>query len=259
MKTCRFFCRFGYQNLFKVKALLKFLFFFYTTIIIAQNNVEQELLKKYSSYELIKNQKSKYGSWTYKFELDNGKIITQENYERNTLVYKSKISYDSINNIKYEIKLYDRNDGYKIDTVTIEQKIYNNKKELIQLLHKDESFIRYSNHDLNGFPQLEEYENHLIYDKREFKYDSKNNIIEEKIYSKYFDEINNKETDSTQIETITYEYNLNNDIISLNRQFKFPVKFPIIYGGGRSHYENEKFRYVYNNDDLWTKKYWIIN
>ncbi|GAB3719163.1 hypothetical protein [Flavobacterium koreense] len=242
-----------------MKIIFHIVLFIFINFTIAQNNNEQELLKKYSSYELIKNPKSKYGCWTYKFKLDNGKIITQENFERKTLAYKSKFTYDTINNIKYEIKLYDRNDGHKIDTVTIEQKIYNNKKELIQLLHKGESFIRYSNHDLNGFPQLEEYENHLIYDKREFKYDSKNNIIVEKIYSKYFDEINNKESDSTQIETITYEYNINNDIISLNRHFKYPVKFPIIYGGGWSHYENEKFRYEYNNSGLWTKKYWIIN
>jgi hypothetical protein len=240
-----------------MKILFKFLLF--TNIIIAQNISEQELLKKYSSYELIINPKSKYGSWTYKFQLDKGKIICQENFEKKTLAYKSKFSYDTINNIKYEIKLYDRNDGYKIDTVDVEQKIYNNKKELIQLLFKGEPLIRYSNHNSNGFPQFEEYENHLFSDKREFKYDSKNNIIEEKIYSKYFDEINNKETDSIQIETITYEYNSKNNIASLNRHFKFPVKFPIIYGGGRSHYENEKFRYEYNNHGLWTKKYWIIN
>ena len=78
-------------------------------------------------------------------------------------------------------------------------------------------------------------------------------------HSKYFDEFNNKETDSTQVETITYEYNSQNNITSLNRHFKFPVRFPIIFVGGRSHYENEKFRYEYNKDGLWTKKYWIIN
>jgi hypothetical protein len=28
--------------------------------------------------------------------------------------------------------------------------------------------------------------------------------------------------------------------------------------GGRNKYENEKYRYVYNKDNLWTEKYWIV-
>ena len=28
--------------------------------------------------------------------------------------------------------------------------------------------------------------------------------------------------------------------------------------GGRAKYENEKFRYVYNKDNLWIEKYWIV-
>lgn len=243
-----------------MKIIFRIILLFMASISIAQNNNESELLKKYCRYKLISNPKSRFKNcWTYKFELDNGKVISQENYQQKTLAYISKFSYDTINNIKYEIKLYDRDNGYKIDTVDVEQKIYNNKKELIQLLFRGKPFISFSNHNLSGFPQSQEYVNHFFTDKREFKYDSKNNIIEEKIYSKYFDEFNNKETDSTQIETITYEYNSYNNITSLNRHFKFPVRFPIIYGGGRSHYENEKFRYVYNDDGLWTKKYWIVN
>ena len=242
-----------------MKVLFKIIFLLFINIIIAQNNNEQELLKKYSSYKLIKYPKSKYGNWTYKFELDNGKIITQENYQEKTLAYKSKFIYDTINNIKYEIKLYDRNDGYKIDTIDVEQKIYNNKKELIQILFRGRIVKKYSNHNSDGFPQFEEFVSTNILDNIEYKYDSKNNIIEEKTYTNFFDEISLKENDSIQIETINYKYNEHNNITELKRNFKFPVKFPIIYGGGRSHYENEKFRYIYNKEGLWIEKYWIVN
>lgn len=235
------------------------IFLLFMNIIVAQNNNERELLKKYSSYKLIRNPKSKFSNWTYKFELNNGKIKSQENYERDILAYKSIFSYDSINSIEYEIKLYDRNNSYKIDTVSIEQKVFNEKRELIKLLFKGKEVKKYSNHNSNGLPQLEESLVNFDFNKIEYTYDSKNNITEKKIYTNYFDEISLKENDSIQIETINFKYNKYNNVIQLKRSFKFPVKFPIIYGGGRSHYESEAFQYEYNKIGLWTKKYWIIN
>ena len=46
--------------------------------------------------------------------------------------------------------------------------------------------------------------------------------------------------------------------LNLNCNFYLHIQYPIIMIGGRAKYENEKFRYVYNKDNLWIEKYWIV-
>ena len=153
--------------------------------------------------------------------------------------------------------LYDRNNGYKIDTISREQKIYNENKELIKLILNGKPFINYSKFTANKLPQIEEW----IFEpknRKEYKYDSNDDLIEQKEFQNYNNSSTNKETDSIQVETITYKYDNHHNVIELKRSFKFPVEFPIIIGGGKSHYEHERFRYAYNKYGLWTKKYWII-
>lgn len=199
------------------------IFILYSLFSFAQEKKEIENLKKYDNYEHITNPKSKH-HWTYKYELKNGRYSKFETYDSKELAFKQKFIYDSINKLKYSISLYNRNDGHISDT-----------------LIETESEI---------------YDTFSV----EKKHDSFNNIIEEKFIMKYqeVDSLNN-EKEVIQIETISYKYDKLNNIIELNRSFNIPIEFPIVCGGGRSHYQNEKFRYIYNKNGLWTKKYWIIN
>ena len=206
---------------------MKRLLFILTRLIcsfsFAQEKNEYEKLKKYNRYEHIKYPKLKH-YWTYKYELKNGLHSKQEVYNSKELTFRQKFIYDSTNKLKYSVEMYNINDGIISDTlIETESEIYNNFSV-------------------------------------EKKYDSFNNIIEEKFIMKYqkTDSLNN-ENEVIQIETIFYKYDKLNNIIELNRRFNIPMEFPIIYGGGRSHYQNEKFRYIYNKDGLWTKKYWIID
>jgi hypothetical protein len=196
------------------------LFILFSHLLFSQEENEIEKLKKYNRFEHITNPKSKH-YWTYKYELKNGLYSKQENYNSKKLTFRQKFIYDSINKLKYSVVMYNINDGIISDTL-IETE---SKKYVYPLIEK--------------------------------KYDSYNNIIEEKIYKKTDSLNNGKEV--FEIETILYKYDKLNNIIELNRSFNIPMEFPIVYGGGRAHYQNEKFRYIYNKDGLWIKKYWTVN
>lgn len=209
-----------------MKAMKKILFIlivFIYSISFSQVKNEIEKLKKYNSYEHIINVKSKH-PWTHKYELNNGLHSKEEVYNSEVLTFRQKFIYDSNNKLNYSVEMYNRNDGTISDT-------------LIETEPKN-------------------YDDFSI----EQKYDSFNNIIERKITQKLIkrDSLHNEE-EVIQIETIFYKYDKLNNVIELNRSFNIPMEFPIVYGGGRSHYQNEKFRYIYNKDGLWTKKYWIID
>ncbi|OYU78856.1 MAG: hypothetical protein CFE23_16655 [Flavobacterium sp. BFFFF1] len=85
----------------------------------------------------------------------------------------------------------------------------------------------------------------------EYKYDTAGNVIFEKTYSKIDKQI--------LIETNSYKYDSHNNVIEINRTADPKQEYPIIMTGGQALYENEKFRYVYNNDGLWIKQYWIVD
>lgn len=187
----------------------------------SQEKNEVEKLRKYNRYEHIINPKSKY-HWTHKYELNNGLHSKEEIYNSKELTFRQKFIYDSINKLKYSVEMYNRDDGTISDT-------------LVETEPKN-------------------YDDFSI----EKKYDSFNNVIEMKITNKFSDPLNNEKI-VIQIETISYKYDKLNNVIELNRNFNIPMEFPIVYGGGRSHYQNEKFRYIYNKHGLWVKKYWTIN
>ena len=82
----------------------------------SQKNNEFEKLKKYNRYEVIINPKSKF-ILTYKYKLKNGYITQQEYYVRKQLTYKCNYLYDTLNNIQHTIELFNRNEGYKNDSI----------------------------------------------------------------------------------------------------------------------------------------------
>ena len=86
--------------------------------------------------------------------------------------------------------------------------------------------------------------------REELLYDKTGNVLERKEYSKIDNQI--------RIEITSYKYDSNNNILELNRNSFPKEEYPIIMIGGRAKYENEKFRYVYNKDNLWIEKYWIV-
>lgn len=158
------------------------------------------------------------------------------------MTYKCNYLYDTLNNIQHTIELFNRDEGYKNDSIVKKEidlvanrinEIYTNK----EIIKKDGNY--------NSEGNLITYDD-SIFVKYEYKYDSLNNIIEEKIY---------EYPEKTKTETITYKYDKFNNIIELNRKFNYPVEFPIIYIGGIPHYKKENFRYIYNKDGVWIKKY----
>lgn len=210
----------------------------------SQKSKEFEKLKKYKRYEVIINPTTKY-NWTYKYELKNGYVTGEEYYEVKELTFKCIIMYDTLNNYQYTIELFDRNEGYKNDSI-VKKEIDSIKNRIKNNYPKREIIKKSGEYDLNGNLIKEE---DSIWGKYEYKYDSLNNIIEIKT-SDY--------PEKGQIQIITYKYDKFNNIIELNREFNYPVEFPIPVGGGRGHYKKENFRYVYNKDGLWIKKYWIV-
>ena len=210
----------------------------------SQESKEFEKLKKYKRYEVVTNPSSKY-SWTYKYELENGYITEQEYYGGKKLTFKCVVIYDTINNSQYTIELFNRNEGYKNDSI-VKKEIDSIKNRIKHNYAKKEIIKNSGEYDSNGNLIKEE---DSIWGKFEYKYDSLNNIIEDK-RSDY--------PEKGQIGIITYKYDKFNNVIELNREFNYPVKFPIPVGGGRGHYKKENFRYVYNKAGLWIKKYWIV-
>lgn len=214
------------------------------TISYSQKNKEFEKLKKYNGYKVVINPKSKY-NWTYKYKLKNGYITQQDNYAKKQLVYKCTHLYDTLNNIQHTIELFSKEKGYKNDSIFMKEiDLVTNE---INEIYTNREIIKKEG-DYNAEGNLITYDD-SIFVKYEYKYDSLNNIIEEKIY---------EYPEKTKTETITYKYDKFNNVIEVNREFNYPVEFPVIYVGGRAHYKKEYYRYIYNKDGLWIKKYWIV-
>ena len=86
--------------------------------------------------------------------------------------------------------------------------------------------------------------------RTELIYDENGNITSEKIFSKFENQY--------KIEINNYKYDKFNNLIEVIRNSIPKETYPIPVVGGRFHYEIEKYRYVYNKDNLWIEKYWIV-
>lgn len=237
---------------------MKFLFIYlllFTSAIFSQSyeKIEKnENLQKYKSVEIIDlyNKKKRTG-WSKKISLKNGKINSIRFYNKSTLTYYAEYFYDDMRNLDFEVIKFDINKGKINDTINYSY-TYNDKKQLI----KEEVLIirNFSNFNDQNLPQTIESDYTAIDSvfgyKEELLYDINGNIVESKEYSKIDKQI--------KIESTFYKYDANNNIVELNRNSFPKEEYPIIMIGGRSRYNNEKFRYVYNKDNIWIEKYWIV-
>ena len=213
---------------------------------------KNENLIKYKNVEIISfYNKHKKTGWSKKISLKNGKIKNIRYYNKNRLTYNAEYYYDDMNDLDFEVIKFDINKGKTNDTINYSY-TYNSKNQLIE----EEILVKkyFSNFNEQNLPQTIESDKTAIDSvfgyREELLYDKTGNVLESKEYSK----INNQ----IRIEITSYKYDSNNNVLELNRNSFPKEEYPIIMIGGRAKYENEKFRYVYNKDNLWIEKYWIV-
>lgn len=237
-------------NFILIKALLL------SSIVFGQNDkaIENNIkLKKYGSIEITNYiNKQKKVKWSTKLKLENGKIKIHKIYNKSVLVFLSEYFYDKKNNLEFEIVKFEIDKGKINDTINYKY-LYNDNNQLIEKNGYSSKEI-YSNFNTQNFPQTIESGltpiDSAFWYKKELIYDVKGNKIEEKSFSKI--------ENSIQIETTKFKYDEFNNLIELNRSCIPKVEYPIIMTGGTAQYEIEKFRYVYNKDNFWIEKYWIV-
>lgn len=223
-----------------------------TGLLTAQNN-EADALKKYDFYR-IKHLES--GKWQTKCSLKNGHVITEESYFKNELRSRRKYDYDQKNNRIREIRTFDINMGIIKDTIEI--KIIYTQDSLITEKHTLGTIEKFSDFNALGKPRiLERTEDFGFSSYKEFlEYDENGNVIKEVAYTKFKNPENNIVREK---EINIYSYDSLNNVIEIKREFIPKKTFPIPITGGPSLNEIEKYRYVYNNNGLWIKKYKTIN
>ena len=237
---------------------MKFLLFnllFITSTLFSQSleKIEKnENLKKYKSVEIISfYNKHKKTGWSKKISLKNGKIKSIQYFNKSRLTYNAEYYYDDMNNLDFEIIKFEINKGKTNDTIKYLY-TYNSENQLIE----EKVLVKkyFSNFNEQNLPQTIESDKTAIDSvfgyREELLYDKIGNILERKEYSK----IDNQ----NKIEITSYKYDSNNNVLELNRNSFPKEEYPITIIGGRAKYENEKFRYVYNKDNLWIEKYWIV-
>ncbi|WP_300569844.1 hypothetical protein, partial [Flavobacterium sp.] len=105
---------------------------------------KNENLKKYKSVLITSYPESKLPKWISLYHLKNGIIIEHENYLKDELMRKTEFIYDNQQNLNYEIEKFNRNKGYKIDTVSKYNYTYNDKNQLIEKQFNSSSLEKYS-------------------------------------------------------------------------------------------------------------------
>jgi len=235
--------------------LINFILIFFPYFLFGQSldNLEKnENLKKYHKILVTSfYNKNKKTGWSKKIILENGKIKSVENFNKSKLTLKTIFNYNN-DELEYQIVTYEINKGITNDTTRYFYK-YNEKGQLINKTFLIEEKFSYFNEQ--NLPELIENGNTKIDSltgyKEELIYDEKGNIQQSKTYSKI------NEIDIIEIND--YKYDSINNLTEIRRSEIPKQVYPIVIGGGRSHYEIENFRYVYNNDNLWIEKYWIVN
>ncbi|MGO4920902.1 hypothetical protein [Maribacter spongiicola] len=225
---------------------------FISGYLFGQKN-ETEDLKKYDSY-LVKN--LEMGKWKTKSFLKNGLVTVKEVYYKKELRSKWKYFYDENQNEKLSIRTFDINQGIINDTIEIEL-LYFQDSLLVQK-HSLGTIEKYS--DFNKFdkPRILErtQEFGFLPYKEIFEYDANGDRSKEMAYSEFR---NTKDSLVQELEINRYRYDSNNNVIEVIREYIPEKTFPIPITGGPSLFAIEKFRFVYNKDGLWTKKYKTVN
>ncbi len=221
-------------------------------ISFAQKN-EIELLKSYNFY-VEKNIEME--KWSNRYYLKNGLVTVGESYWKNELRSRTEFKYDHFNNVECEINTFDINEG-KVNRVTKIKLKYENGL----LISKEFDYgltEKYSDFTEYGKPRLiERTDEYKIWPYKEtFKYDENGNIIKSIVFRTYTDL-----KDKTVNEKVTtyFKYDKWNNVIEIHLEFEPKQEFPIIMVGGPAKNEFEYFRYKYNKNGLWTKKYKTVN
>ena len=216
---------------------------------------ETKLLKSYGTY-VEKN--IEMGKWRNIYYLENGLVTAVENYWKNELRSRTEFKYDQFNNVEREINTFDINEG-KINDISILKLEYNDSL----LVRKTFDFgmtEKYSDFNELGKPKLiersEESDLKPWPYKELMEYDKKGNIIKSTEFSTHQD-LNGKTVNEKA--TTYYKYDDRNNVIEIHREYLPKQEFPIIMIGGPAKYEFEYFRYKYNKNGLWTKKYKTVN
>ena len=218
-------------------------------------NSNVELLNEYNFY-IEKN--IEMGKWSKKIYLKNGLPVIEESYWKKELRHRTEFEYDKHNNIKKETETFEINEG-KVNNVSDIKLRYDNGL----LTHREYNYglrEKYSDFNKLGKPKvierIEESDFKIWPNKELIEYDNQGNITKSTEYSTYED-LNGKTIN--EIATTYYKYDDKKNVIGINREFEPKQEFPIIITGGPSMYEYEYYRYKYNKNGLWTKKYKTVN
>jgi len=209
-------------------------------------NKDADKLKNYVSYT-----EENYGSggWSKRRTINKkGFVRIEENYLNKKLRSRFEYYYDEYDNRSKEIQTFDPNDGVVSEEFNYELVVNSNG-------YISKNFMGiYSDFTELGKPQVVVSE-HWMGFKEEYEYDVKGNITKWVFYSRLIDS-DNKEYIRKQ--TTLYSYDKYNNVIRLYRSNDPKEEFPMLMIGGPAKYEYEKFRYVYNKDGLWKKKFKAI-
>lgn len=213
--------------------------------------MESERLKKYDCY-VEKN--TEIGKWQTKYQLSNGLVKVEKTYWGKQLRAQREFEYDEFGNQTREIETYNINDG-KVNKVSVNQLTYKDSN-LIRRETDDGLVETYSDFNQFGKPKVIDRSGEFGFwpFKEILEYDKNGNIIKSVECSYNLD-------DKSKIEkAIThYKYNSKGNIVQIHREFRPKKEFPIRMAGGPHEYEYEYYRYVYNKDGLWTKKFKMVN
>ncbi|WP_158977404.1 hypothetical protein [Cellulophaga sp. L1A9] len=228
-------------------------FLVWTSLIFCQKN-EIDGLKKYRAYT-EKNLESNH--WVSKFTLTDGLISSRESYFKGEKRSRNEFEYDKYGNKIMEIRTFDINEGFIRDTVRIDltyvkDSLLTERKQLGML-------EKYSDFNAQGKPKILERTD-VIFDfhteKELYEYDKHGNISKITTYSE------TKKDDKTiekQTEILSYLYDNRGNEIEIRRVYSPEREFPIYMLGGPSLHPIENYRYVYNKNGVWTKKFKIID
>jgi len=228
------------------------LFIFGTSL--AQKS-ENDLLKNCGFY-VEKN--IEMGKWSAKFYLTNGLVSARESYWKKELRSRTEYKYDRFGNVEREINTYDINEG-QINNISNLKLEYDDSL----LIRKEFDFgitEKYSDFNELGKPKLieriEESDFKMWPYKELIEYDDKGNVIKSTELS-VKEDLNGKTINEKA--TTNYKYDDRNNVIEIHREYEPKQEFPIPITGGPFLYEYEYFRYKYNKNGLWTKKYKTVN
>jgi hypothetical protein len=233
-----------------------------SSICYCQDFDNAEKLKGYKNV-IVKHCKS-YGDWWYSYKLENGLQVEQRNFSGKIQTLVQEIIYDKNKNILFEISSFNINDGFKLDTVSSYKYKYDELNRLVEKRFVFGMVEKFS--DFNEFSKPKRIERfndngETLYFwpiSENLEYDAYGNLIKESKIEIDYPESKNDTVKKYKLETNFYKYDTYGNIVEIRRQYP-EQEFPIILSGGFPLYELEKFRYKYNKEKIWTKKYWIVN